>query len=304
MLRKQNDIGQKIFFQNSRYLPNDYFIFHLLHLIRFGNCLTASFALFAGSILAGAMLNIKIIHGMFTAFFLTAASNVLNDLIDLKIDQINRPNRPLVNKKISEQFAKLLVILFYFSGFLLTLFWELKFILMYLILVFLSLWYNFVGKKLPLIGNITVALFGAAVPLMGAMIGGDTRSGIVAALLVFFIFIAREITKDIEDNEGDTAQNIKTIVHYMALDKIKVILISLNVLTLVVLSSLFVQDFSARNFVSFSLFSLIVIILITISIKVFKIKNYDKIVWHANSNYYKSILIIGIFTLLSIHYQL
>ncbi|MCS7098638.1 MAG: UbiA family prenyltransferase, partial [Candidatus Methanomethyliaceae archaeon] len=42
----------------------------------------------------------EIIFGFLVGFFLTASSMVLNDIVDIEIDRINMPNRPIAAGRI------------------------------------------------------------------------------------------------------------------------------------------------------------------------------------------------------------
>ena len=80
-------------------------ILPFLKLIRPANIITAISDVIAGSAIAGIFLNFQLES---TAFFLLifstsclyAAGIILNDVFDLKQDQIERPERPLPKKEI------------------------------------------------------------------------------------------------------------------------------------------------------------------------------------------------------------
>jgi len=50
------------------------------------------------------------------ATFITAAGNALNDMCDIEIDRINKPNRPLPSGKISIKNAKRFMIIMFILG--------------------------------------------------------------------------------------------------------------------------------------------------------------------------------------------
>ena len=53
---------------------------------------------------------INIILGMITYFFIAAASMIINDIYDIDIDKINRPDRPIPSGRISLEQAKILFV--------------------------------------------------------------------------------------------------------------------------------------------------------------------------------------------------
>ncbi|MCX7835153.1 MAG: UbiA family prenyltransferase [bacterium] len=301
MLQKQSKSTNFQFLQNSRYKDNDYFVF--FRLIRIENCLIASAALLLGNTLADGIISVKVIHGMIAAFFLTAASNIHNDYLDYQVDKINRPERPLPKGKFSMKWTVLFSILFYSLGLCVTFFWEWKYTLFYLLLVVLSLWYNMVGKKIAIIGNITIAFFGALVPFMGAMIAENVAKGVFPALLVFIVFLAREIAKDMDDKEGDLFNSIKTIAFYLNDHQVQMILIGLNCIVVVVLTLKFFFYNSYFGIINSTLFFLIIGLFGFMIYQFYKYPKKKKTFWRFTANLYKLVLVVGILFLLSHYYQ-
>ena len=143
--------------------------------------------------------------------FLVAFANAHNDIVDLEIDKINRPKRALPSGKISVKAVyRLLGALFFFTMFFSVLA-GLKFALLFFVASLLSAAYNRFLKALPLVGNFTVALL-STMPVVIPMInfGQFQRELSVLVFFAFMLTFAREITKDIEDMEGDKSQNLKT----------------------------------------------------------------------------------------------
>jgi len=144
-------------------------------------------------------------------FFLVCFANVHNDIIDFEIDKINRPKRPLPSGKISIKAAyRLLGILLFFT-IIFSLLAGVRFIFLFLIAASLCFAYNRLLKGLPLVGNFTVALLSTmpvVIPIINFGLPQPELS--VLTLLAFMLTFAREITKDIEDMEGDKSKDLKT----------------------------------------------------------------------------------------------
>ena len=92
-------------------------------LFRFGNSLTGLIGVIFGSLLAldqiprGDLASITILHGLSVWAFM-CSWNALNDILDVEIDKLNQPNRPLPSGDISLNNAKFLTaILMCFSLF-------------------------------------------------------------------------------------------------------------------------------------------------------------------------------------------
>ena len=92
-------------------------------LFRFGNSLTGLVGVIFGSLLAlgqmpkGDLASITILHGLSVWAFM-CSWNALNDILDIEIDKLNQPNRPLPSGKISLNNAKMITaVLMFFSLF-------------------------------------------------------------------------------------------------------------------------------------------------------------------------------------------
>ena len=67
-----------------------------LELLRPFNVLISALAMIISASILGELLNLeKLIPVIITVMCFTGAANAINDFIDFKIDQINRPNRPI-----------------------------------------------------------------------------------------------------------------------------------------------------------------------------------------------------------------
>jgi geranylgeranylglycerol-phosphate geranylgeranyltransferase len=155
----------------------------------------------------------EIIFGFFIGFFLTAFSMVLNDIMDIEIDRINVPNRPLPSGRISINSAKLYSIILAIIGILLAFYFSIYAIIIAFSSLIVSILYNTKAKKTGLLGNIMVAYCVAIPFLFGAII---TSNSINMKILTFFMLaflstIGREIIKGIADIKGDKIKNIKTL---------------------------------------------------------------------------------------------
>ncbi|WP_409198503.1 UbiA family prenyltransferase [Methanobrevibacter acididurans] len=166
---------------------------------------------------------IPIILGFITVLFATSGGNVINDFFDYKIDKINKPQRPIPSGRISLKNAKnYSIILFLISILLSGLISYLVKDLTPLILVFccclLMYFYARNLKAMPLFGNIAVSLLTALCFIFGGdILAFSTHSflilqtGFALGFFAFFMTLAREITKDMEDIEGDKIESAETL---------------------------------------------------------------------------------------------
>ena len=226
-------------------------------LFRFGNSLTGLIGVIFGSLLAldqiprGDLASITILHGLSVWAFM-CSWNALNDILDVEIDKLNQPNRPLPSGDISLNNAKFLTaILMCFSLFCLVYAgyisssiedgfenWAPS-ILIWLLAIFLltnyesSSNYSLKLKDRGLPGNFAISLSVGLVILFGA--AGVFEPTEPRVLSLFFIGIsynlAREIVKDIEDMEGDEGRN--TLAMRIGVEKARVLAWMILLLTMV-----------------------------------------------------------------------
>ena len=226
-------------------------------LFRFGNSLTGLIGVIFGSLLAldqiprGDLASITILHGLSVWAFM-CSWNALNDILDVEIDKLNQPNRPLPSGDISLSNAKFLTaILMCFSLFCLVYAgyisssiedgfenWAPS-ILIWLLAIFLltnyesSSNYSLKLKDRGLPGNFAISLSVGMVILFGA--AGVFEPTEPRVLSLFFIGItynvAREIVKDIEDMEGDEGRN--TLAMRIGVEKARVLAWMILLLTMV-----------------------------------------------------------------------
>ena len=192
-----------------------------LEIIRPGNAIMAVIAVILVAIV-GKNYDLPIILGALAVFIATGGGNVINDYFDHKIDAINKPKRPIPSGRISLKnahiYASLLFIIAVVLGILLSYLID-NFIpaLIVALSLLLMYYYGHTLKKIALIGNISVSLLtGLCFIFAGIIIGADTNSYMIvttSAYLGFFAFLmtmAREITKDMEDIEGDKVEKART----------------------------------------------------------------------------------------------
>ena len=164
-------------------------------------------------------LTINIVLGVFTYIFLAASGNIINDVYDIEIDKINRPERPIPRGSISLKQAKELFFLYLFIGIILSLVNTLILSLP-LINLALAFFFGFMawvyakwGKKSGFIGNIIVGVSFS----IGLVYGAYLNTPIIPPYIFYFfitafsLLVAREIIKGCEDIEGDKNQGVKTL---------------------------------------------------------------------------------------------
>ena len=140
-------------------------------------------------------------------------SNIINDIIDYKIDSKNNLNRPIALNLISIKGAFIYSILLLFIACIITInFNHLTKSLIFIIIIPLIILYTPFFKKIPLLGNAIVSFILSMVFVITStyLLGEIHRDIIPPFIFSFFLMLIREIVKDIADLEGDKKFNINT----------------------------------------------------------------------------------------------
>ena len=146
------------------------------------------------------------------ALLVAAAGYIINDYYDVKIDAINRPDRLVVGRVLRRRHAMLahLVLTGVGVGLALVLSWRLGGVTLGAAAL---LWgYSARFKRLPLVGNLSIATLTAALVLLPELqLLTGQKSVWLYALAAFLLTVVREIVKDIEDMRGDAAHDCRTL---------------------------------------------------------------------------------------------
>ena len=193
----------------------------LLTLIRPINSIMIGFAVLVGIAITNPSLVFSEFSfvGFLIGFFISSYSMVINDIYDIDIDNINRPDRPLPSGRVTLNEAKLFSVFLLLIGVSLSIISIIRYessILIFFITIFFSFisWlYSYSLKKRGLIGNLIVAI-SMTIPFI---FGGIIINGFTNVLLLSFSTIAflsglgREIVKTICDVKGDKSKHVNTV---------------------------------------------------------------------------------------------
>lgn len=173
-------------------------------------------ALTFGSVLLGGWLATPslpapILLAALSAALIAAAGYVENDRLDLAVDRISHPDRPLPSGSLSVGAARVLFLSGYGAGLVVSLACPPPLPLLAAAVTLLLTAYNRLLKHYPLVGNLAVAAVGGAPFLYGGFAVGDPGPSALPAVLASTFHLAREILKDIQDRPGDAAVNGRTL---------------------------------------------------------------------------------------------
>ncbi|MDV2482840.1 geranylgeranylglycerol-phosphate geranylgeranyltransferase [Methanoculleus sp. Wushi-C6] len=144
---------------------------------------------------------------------ITAAGNVINDVYDVEIDRINRPDRPIPAGLISLAGARTYTVALFAGGLLAAAMTTALSFAIALVNTVVLIAYAVWLKRTPGLGNIAVAYLTASVFLFGGAFAGveGLVQNLSLAAITFLATIAREVLKDAEDVEGDAVGGARTL---------------------------------------------------------------------------------------------
>ena len=144
-----------------------------------------------------------IIFGCITVILFIAGGNGLNDYIDREIDEVSHPERPLPSGRMEPQSALCVSVACLVLSFVSSFVQNVQCIIIVGIAIILMVLYETLLKQRGFIGNITIAVLTGMVFLLGGSIVFHMENCIEVAGMAALVTVGREITKDIEDMEGD-----------------------------------------------------------------------------------------------------
>ena len=155
---------------------------------------------------------LTIIQAIIVVISFAGASNVLNDILDIKIDCKNQPQRPLPSQAITIKSSYFYMIILYLVGIFTTFYLNKLAATMALIVVLpILIFYTSYLKKIAILGNISIAsMLGMVFLFSESALLGKVEKLWTPALLAFGINLIRELIKDIADIEGDKIGGAKT----------------------------------------------------------------------------------------------
>lgn len=191
---------------------------------------------------------------VFATVCIAAAGYIINDIEDLIADKINKPNRVIVGKFISEKNANNLFLGLNFigvvSGFVLAQFIERpSFFVLFIIASALLYMYATFLKKITLVGNIVVALLvGLSFFLVGIfelipVMTYENKAYQIFfldlirdySIFAFMINLVRELVKDLEDVDGDYKIGVQSLPIVIGRDKATKVEFAVSLIPLMVI---------------------------------------------------------------------
>ncbi|MCX6232051.1 MAG: geranylgeranylglycerol-phosphate geranylgeranyltransferase [Bacteroidetes bacterium] len=264
---------------------------------------------------------------VFAIVLLAAAGYIINDIFDLQIDRINKPDKLIVDNSISEKKANIIYVIMNTVAVLIGVYLGYKvgsinLGLSFLVCIAMFYFYSLKYKRLFLWGNFVIAFLGGFLliivwlfeffavrnnPLVfteGLKIYWTISYFIFAyALFSFIITLIREFIKDIEDMEGDSKWGCTTLPVVVGVENTKKIAALLSFLSVAILAffQMKLKDMDLGYFAGILMIT-VQLPFVFLGYKIWTAKAQED--YHFISNLTKIMMVIGILTMFGIYYNL
>lgn len=246
---------------------------------------------------------------------IAAAGYVINDVYDVETDLVNRPDKVIVGKSVSEKTANNLFIALNVIGVLIGFYLshlvgKSSFFALFVIISALLYVYASYLKQTFLIGNIIVSILVALsliivgiFELLPAITSQNQITQLTMfkllfdyALFAFIINLVREIVKDIQDVDGDHKAGMSTLPIVIGRDRAKNVLFALSLVPILAVVYYLSNHLYKHTIAVVYFLVLVVAPLILVSIKIFNSKTKKDC--QVISNLLKIVMLTGMLSML------
>jgi 4-hydroxybenzoate polyprenyltransferase len=166
---------------------------------------------------------------------LTIASGyIINNFYDSKKDLINRPNKSMLDRLVSQKTKLQVYFSVNFIVFFLAFFVSIRAVLFFSCYIFLIWFYSHKLKKIAFIGNLTASLL-AVLPFFAILLYFKNFYNVIFAhaTFLYLLILIREMIKDLENLKGDIANDYQTIPVLFGENTSKKIITALTIFTII-----------------------------------------------------------------------
>lgn len=253
--------------------------------------LTAIFILSQDRFLKGVLLDVNVLMLVMATAATIAAGYIINNFYDYEKDLINRPNKTMLDRLVSQNTKLSFYFVLNFLAVIFASYVSFKAVLFFAIYIF-GIWlYSHKLKRMALVGNLTSAIL-TITPFFAVFVYYRNFETVifVHALFLFLLLTMRELTKDLENIKGDLALNYQTIPVVYGERKTRIVLLVLALLTLLPTYTL-VYYFNTGNMKYYFLLSIVVLFIYMMILK----KSHTKRHFNWLHNLLKFIIVVGVF---------
>lgn len=173
--------------------------------------LTGGLAVVMGGYVAGTGAWLNVALAVIVTLLVSASANAWNDYLDVEIDRINQPQRPLPSGRVSPRVAKWFAIIVAAVAVVIAAFISLPAVGIALLSNALLFLYSWKLKSTVLLGNVTIAFVSAMSAVFGGVAAGNPTPSLWLFLIIFVGILGREVLKTLADYDGDLSESVRTI---------------------------------------------------------------------------------------------
>jgi len=171
----------------------------------------SAFAVLVGALLVNFYQPLQIFIAVLVVSLIAGAGNVTNDYYDYEIDKINKPKRVIPSGKLKRKNAATYAVILYALAVVLSIaFLNSYMILLTVLNTLITFFYAWKIKRTPF-GHFVDSWLASSTFLFGSLFVGINATIILLFSIAYLANLGREITKGIEDMEGDKKVGAKTL---------------------------------------------------------------------------------------------
>lgn len=245
------------------------------------------------------LLDLNLLMLVLASAAVIAGGYIINNFYDSEKDLINRPNKSMLDRLVSQNTKLSFYFVLNFSAIIMASYVSFKPVLFFSVYIFGIWFYSHKLKKMPIIGNLVSAIL-TITPFFVIFVYYKNFDNVifVHASFLFLILSIRELTKDLENIKGDLTLNYRTIPIVYGESTSKKMISILVVLTLIPSYFLITQfNIGKMNFY----FYICEILLIVYLFLLWKSKTKTHYLWL--HNILKFILLAGVLSIILIDYN-
>ena len=245
------------------------------------------------------LLDLNLLMLVLASAAVIAGGYIINNFYDSEKDLINRPNKSMLDRLVSQNTKLSLYFVLNFSAIVMASYVSFKPVLFFSIYIFGIWFYSHKLKKMPIVGNLVSAIL-TITPFFVIFVYYKNFDNVILmhASFLFLILSIRELTKDLENIKGDLTLNYRTIPIVYGEATSKKMISVLVALTLIPSYFLITQyNIGKMNFY----FYICEILLIVYLFLLWKSKTKTHYLWL--HNILKFILLAGVLSIVLIDYN-
>ncbi|WP_417556786.1 geranylgeranylglycerol-phosphate geranylgeranyltransferase [Mesoflavibacter zeaxanthinifaciens] len=245
------------------------------------------------------LLDLNLLMLVLASAAVIAGGYIINNFYDSEKDLINRPNKSMLDRLVSQNTKLSLYFVLNFSAIVMASYVSFKPVLFFSVYIFGIWFYSHKLKKMPIVGNLVSAIL-TITPFFVIFVYYKNFDNVILmhASFLFLILSIRELTKDLENIKGDLTLNYRTIPIVYGEATSKKMISVLVTLTLIPSYFLITQyNIGKMNFY----FYICEILLIVYLFLLWKSKTKTHYLWL--HNILKFILLAGVLSIVLIDYN-